>query len=107
MFRFGGRAGRPLRVWLGSADLMERNLDRRVEVVVPVVDPGLQRRVAGILDDALRDQANSWELRPDGGVGPDRHRPPARRLGFSLQDQFQTQASRLRSPAADAEPAAA
>ncbi len=45
---------------------MERNLDRRVEVVVPVEDPAIQRRLVGILDDALRDEANSWELGPDG-----------------------------------------
>ena len=47
IFRFGGLAGRPVRVWIGSADLMERNLDRRVEVIVPIDDPELQRRVVG------------------------------------------------------------
>ena len=40
IFRFGGEHGRPLRIWFGSPDMMERNLDRRVEVVVPVVGPG-------------------------------------------------------------------
>ncbi len=89
LFRFGGVGDRPVRVWIGSADLMERNLDRRVEVIVPIHDPDLQRRVTGMLDDALRDEANSWMLGPDGnwarlaGPGP---------LGFSLQDHLERQA---------------
>jgi polyphosphate kinase len=89
LFRFGGVGERPLRVWIGSADLMERNLDRRVEVIVPIDDPELQRRVVGMLDDALRDEANSWVLGPDArwtrlaGPGP---------LGFSLQDHLEAQA---------------
>ncbi len=66
LFRFGGIGGRPLQVSVGSADLMERNLERRVEVIVPIEEPDLQRRVVGMLDDALLDEANSWLLRPDG-----------------------------------------
>ncbi len=66
IFRFGGTGGRPLRISFGSPDLMERNLDRRVEVVVPVEDPGIRDRLAAILDDAVADRANSWELGPDG-----------------------------------------
>ncbi len=89
LFRFGGVGDRPVRVWIGSADLMERNLDRRVEVIVPIDDPELQRRVVDTLDDALRDEANSWVLGPDAvwtrvaGPGP---------LGFSLQDHLEAQA---------------
>ena len=64
IFRFGGVDGRPLRMYIGSPDLMERNLDRRVEVIVPIDDPDIQRRLVGILDDALRDEANSWTLGP-------------------------------------------
>jgi polyphosphate kinase len=102
VFCFGGPAGRPVRVAVGSADLMERNLDRRVEVVVPIRQPGLQRRVAGILDWALLDQANSWHLDPDGDwarVAPDL--PPHGR-GVSLQDQFRTQALAWRRSRRDA-----
>ena len=66
LFRFGGDHGRPLRIWFGSPDMMERNLDRRVEAVVPVVDPAIQRRLVRILDDALRDEANSWTLDAEG-----------------------------------------
>jgi polyphosphate kinase len=92
IFRFGGVDGRPLRISLGSPDMMERNLDRRVEVIVPVDDPDIQDRLARLLDDALRDEANSWTLQPDGswrrvvpaaaGGGP----------GFNLQDHCQRQA---------------
>jgi polyphosphate kinase len=86
LFRFGGDHGRPLRIWFGSPDMMERNLDRRVEAVVPVVDPAIQRRLVRILDDALRDEANSWTL--DGGGDWVRTSPAARAgsEGFSLQD---------------------
>jgi polyphosphate kinase len=92
LFRFGGVDGRPLRVSIGSPDLMERNLDRRVEVIAPIEDPDVQRRVVGMLDDSLRDQANSWSLQPDGRwerVAPDRGSDS---LGFNVQDHFQTRA---------------
>jgi polyphosphate kinase len=92
LFRFGGVDGRPLRVSIGSPDLMERNLDRRVEVIAPIEDPDVQRRVVRMLDDSLRDQANSWSLQPDGSwarVAPDRG-PDS--LGFNVQDHFQAQA---------------
>ena len=102
VFCFGGLAGRPVRVWLGSADLMERNLDRRVEVVVPIVDPGLQRRLAGLLDWALLDQANSWELQSDGRWERVAADLPPRSLGLSLHDQFQTQALASRRSRRDA-----
>jgi len=92
VFCFGGLAGRPVQVWLGSADLMERNLDRRVEVVVPLADPGLRRRVAGLLDWALLDQANSWELHPDGRWERVATDLPPHGLGLSQQDQFLMQA---------------
>ena len=69
--------------------MMERNLDRRVEVVVPVVDPAIQQRLVRILDDALRDEANSWTLDARTGPGSARRpRPGADGEGFSLQDQL-------------------
>ena len=91
ILRFGGDGGRPLRISFGSPDMMERNLDRRVEVVVPIEDPFVQRRLVELLDDALADQANSWALGPDGAwhrqavAGPDGP-------GFSLQDRCRAQA---------------
>jgi hypothetical protein len=56
-------------------------------VIVPIDDAAIRNRLSGILDDALRDEANSWELQPDGrwsrvaSTGDD--------LGFSLQDHLQ------------------
>ena len=51
--------------WIGSADLMERNLDRRVEVLVRIDDEAQRLRLAAILEDALRDPT-AWTLGPDG-----------------------------------------
>jgi len=54
-------------IYLGSADLMERNLDRRVEVVFPVEDEELKARLRDILLPAyFRDTVNARELKPDG-----------------------------------------
>ncbi|MHB8497156.1 MAG: polyphosphate kinase 1 [Acidimicrobiales bacterium] len=66
IFCFGGPAGRTARVLIGSADLTERSLDRRVEVMVPIRDPGIAARLADILDWALRDGPDAWLLGPDG-----------------------------------------
>lgn len=51
---------------IGSADLMSRNLDRRVEVVVPVEDPRLKERLQSILDLYLADNVKSHVMLPDG-----------------------------------------
>jgi polyphosphate kinase len=50
------------RIYLGSADLMRRNLYNRVEVVFPVLDPALQRGVLRILATSLRDNTRAWTL---------------------------------------------
>jgi len=65
IFRFGSPA-RGFDHYFGSADLMPRNLDRRVEAVVPVRDPVLQRRLDEVLDACLADDVLAWELGPDG-----------------------------------------
>jgi polyphosphate kinase len=57
--------GRP-EWYIGSADLMERNLDRRVEAVVPVEDLEAQDRIRSILEVMFRDDRRSWQLGPDG-----------------------------------------
>ncbi|HML01262.1 MAG TPA: RNA degradosome polyphosphate kinase [Acidimicrobiales bacterium] len=66
IYRFGGASGRPLTLLLGSADLMERNLDRRIELLFPVTDPELQARVLEVLELVLADDTNAWTLGPDG-----------------------------------------
>ena len=59
-----GAAGAPV-YYIGSADLMPRNLDRRVEALVPVEDPTLQARLQEILDVNLSDDRLAWALGPD------------------------------------------
>jgi len=62
-FRNGGDE----EVWLGSADLMPRNLDRRVEVIYPIRDPALQKAVIGtILPVQLGDNVKTRIMHPDG-----------------------------------------
>ncbi|HEX5702046.1 MAG TPA: polyphosphate kinase 1 [Pyrinomonadaceae bacterium] len=54
-------------IYLGSADWMVRNLDRRVEVVTPVEDPGFKKYLKDdVLQAYLRDNVNARELQPDG-----------------------------------------
>jgi polyphosphate kinase len=53
-------------VFIGSADLMPRNLDSRVELVAPVDDPILRDDLLDTLERSLADETNAWELRPDG-----------------------------------------
>jgi polyphosphate kinase len=52
--------------YVGSADMMERNLDRRVEAIVPVSTPDLQSRLKEILEIEMSDDQRAWELAPDG-----------------------------------------
>ena len=51
--------------YIGSADLMDRNLDRRVEAVVPVEDTDAKARIAEIIELMLADDRRSWQLQPD------------------------------------------
>ena len=64
IFRFGSEA-RGARYYIGSADLMQRNLDRRVECVAPVTDPALTSRLEEILAVNFADDVLAWELGPD------------------------------------------
>jgi len=52
-------------IWFGSADLMPRNLDMRVELLVPIETPELQDQLVDTLDLCMEDDVNSWELGPD------------------------------------------
>jgi polyphosphate kinase len=60
IFAFG--RGERERFYIGSADLMERNLDRRVEAVTPVLDPASQARLRTILEVMLADDRRAWTL---------------------------------------------
>src|SRR5581483_9385047 len=52
--------------WMGSADAMHRNLDRRVEAMLRVLDPTVCGELADVLDLAWSDDVSAWELQPDG-----------------------------------------
>ena len=61
-------------MYLGSADLMERNLDRRVETLCPVLDPEILRFIRHtVLEAYLTDTERATVLRPDGSYV----RPPS------------------------------
>ena len=60
------QAGKKTSYWIGSPDLMPRNLDNRLEVVAPVEDPILQQRLARTFDRLSGANANAWELGSDG-----------------------------------------
>ena len=53
-------------VWLGSADLMHRNLDRRVELLIRVADPAQRAELRGYFAEAMNENVASWWLGPDG-----------------------------------------
>ncbi|MCZ6579278.1 MAG: polyphosphate kinase 1 [Gammaproteobacteria bacterium] len=52
--------------YIGSADAMKRNLEHRVEVLVPVEDPELQGELRNIIDTLLSDQHTIWQMNSDG-----------------------------------------
>ncbi len=58
--------GDDTRVLTGSADLMPRNLDSRVELVTPVEDPELRAEMLDMLELCFAENANAWELGADG-----------------------------------------
>jgi polyphosphate kinase len=86
-----------VRYTIGSGDLMERNLDRRIEVLVPVLDTSLQARLEETIELNLADDTNAWILGPDG-----EWKRTAPVLGLSAQRRLQElaleRARRRRSP---------
>jgi len=75
--------GRP-EVYLGSADIMPRNLDDRVETLFPIFDPALVERVKADLDLMLSDNVKAWRIRPDGTCEPLANEAPK----VNSQDRF-------------------
>lgn len=65
-FNNGGHA----EVYLSSADWMGRNLDKRFELLFPVSDPRLRKRLKGVLDVCFADNQQSWRLASDGSYQP-------------------------------------
>jgi len=71
-------------VYLASADWMNRNLFRRIEVAFPVLDPALKKRViAEGLNPYLKDNQNAWELEADGTYH--KRRPRGKQMPFCAQ----------------------
>jgi polyphosphate kinase len=53
-------------MFIGSADWMGRNLDRRVEAVVPIEDPVLHQKLLRLIDSYLADNCTAWDMQADG-----------------------------------------
>lgn len=63
-------------VYIGSADLMHRNLDRRVEALIRMADPDQVAELVDLIDESMDEQTSTWHLAPDGewtrnATGPD------------------------------------
>ncbi len=81
--------GEPL-VFISSADWMTRNLEKRVELMIPIEDNASQKRLLHILDAAFKDNCNAHEILPDGTsarIQRDKHTKK-----FRLQEHLQQQA---------------
>ncbi|MEK7239084.1 MAG: polyphosphate kinase 1 [Gemmatimonadota bacterium] len=88
--------------YIGSADWMPRNLDRRIEAVVPILDRSLHPRLESLLEVCLTDNRQAWDLGPEGDwvqrhAGADEERATHKRL---LRDSW----GLVRSSRAVAEP---
>jgi polyphosphate kinase len=102
LFLFGND-GDPV-VLMGSADWRKRNLDSRVEAVVPILDPGLRQRLTRILAMALEDNQLAWELGADGVYTqrkPGEHEP-----GVNLHEELMADMLRSWRPQGALEPPA-
>ena len=72
-------------IYMGSADWMPRNLDRRVEIIFPVEDDGIKSRIKHILDVCLKDNTKAYLMQNDGTyVHINRRNTP----GIGAQDTF-------------------
>ncbi len=96
-FRNGGEE----EYFIGSADLMTRNLESRVELVTPVEDPSSREQLRDILDIQLADHRNVWEMRADGSymrrpAGRGRTAKGCQQVLVEEAEQRQGEASRLR-----------
>jgi len=88
---FAFSVGGETRYWIGSADMMARNLDNRVELVAPVDDPRAKDEIQALIDVQLRDTALAWELGADGAWR--RREPAAGEEPLNSQDALMQAAS--------------
>jgi polyphosphate kinase len=78
--------------WIGSADMMHRNLDRRVEVLAQVRDPRLTAQLDELFESALDPSTRCWEL------GSDAQWTPSPQAGHTVRDHQVSLMERHRSP---------
>ncbi len=81
--------GNPL-VYMASADWMSRNLDRRVELMVPIEDQQLAHRILDILDACFKDNTQACDMAPDGSYHP----ATGKKKAFAMQAHLQREARR-------------
>jgi polyphosphate kinase len=86
-------------VFLSSADWMPRNLDRRIELLVPVEEPPIRQRLVGILETCFEDNVKARHLQPDGSYVRSKVRKGSRKLRRSQELLYNDAVTRL----ADAE----
>ena len=96
IFRF--RCGDAPKLFISSADWMPRNLDRRIELMVPVEDPLGAEKLAQILETGLADTRQAWTLRSDGSY--ERRQPDAKHPALRCQEEFQRRAEARAAEAA-------
>jgi polyphosphate kinase len=87
IFIFGDMKSESCKMFAGSADLMQRNLDRRIEALFPIDDPLLRKRVTEIVNLDLEDDCSSWVLLEDGDWVK-----PSGSAQVQAQDRFQEMA---------------
>ena len=87
IFIFGDMESESCRIFAGSADLMQRNLDRRIEALFPIDDPLLRKRVMEIVNLDLEDDCSSWVLLDNGDWVK-----PSGSAQVKAQDRFQEMA---------------
>lgn len=96
IFRFSN-GGDP-EYYMGSADWMKRNLNNRVETVVPIRDPRLKRQLDGIIEVYEKDNCSAWDAQPDGSYV--RRRPAEGEPVRNAQETFIRKARRAARPRA-------
>lgn len=87
--------------FIGSADLMRRNLKSRVEILIPIEVPAHRRELQFILETQLNEQRSAWDMRPDGSYV--QRQPESRQRSMGCQqvliaaaEKRHTEANRLR-----------
>ncbi|MCB1304994.1 MAG: hypothetical protein KDK37_11980, partial [Leptospiraceae bacterium] len=80
------------KIYISSGDFMPRNLNRRVEIMMPVNDSEIKQRMIGILNAVFRDNHNARRLQSDGSYVP--VRPQGNEQRFSSQRFFREETNR-------------